>query len=78
MLDLKTRWNSMHDMFERALRVRKVINLTMVLHPEIFVGTPLMTDTQWSNIAEIVTFLKPFKDATNMTCGDKVFYLPSP
>lgn len=77
---VKTRWNSVCDMFERLLQLRWPI--TAVLGDRSITKlsdakTLDLTNNQWALIEEILPTLKKLKTANTILCGEKYVSLSS-
>ena len=64
ILDVKTRWNSLHDMFERYCLLRSCIVKTMI----DIKSTSAVTDNEFAVCKSLCEALKPFKAATKGIC----------
>ncbi len=69
----RTRWNSIHDMFERLLEQRWAISA--VLSDRVFTKlsdarTLELTDDSWGVIEELLPVLRSLKCATTALCGE--------
>ena len=75
ILDCKTRWNSTATMLQRILRLKQPVINFLLIHGKDLTkpGEDLLTITSgaWNRFSEIMTFLKPFNEATIMTSADK-------
>jgi hypothetical protein len=75
ILDCKTRWNSTALMSEQIIRLKQPVISFLVIHGKDLTkpgeDTLTITSESWDRFSEIMNFLKPFNEATIMTCADK-------
>lgn len=67
IVDVRTRWNSTHDMIERALELREPLD-NMAAHDTNLVMYQL-TPEEWQLLKDVRKFLKAFKTASNHLCA---------
>jgi hypothetical protein len=67
--DIYIRWNSTFDIIERALRMRKVIDV-MCIKDDGFKAFAI-SDNQWEILTQVCEFLKPFYESTKLQSGQK-------
>lgn len=74
IIDCSTRWNSTLDMLERLVKLRWAIG-AVLSDPQVTVrsitSTYEMTDENWSLAEALIPILKPFKQVTVMSSGQK-------
>jgi hAT family C-terminal dimerisation region len=63
ILDNSTRWNSMYASIQRAIVLKRRIQLFCVNH-EKEVGKDLLSSEDWNSLEELADALKPFHQAT--------------
>lgn len=74
VLDVPTRWNSTYDMLCRALRLQKPLQ---IMFTELQRSKKRDDDSycleasDWDNFLQMAEFLKKFKEACEVSCGDK-------
>jgi ribosomal protein S27E len=67
ILDVRTRWNSTHNMIERALELRKPLDNMAMDDPGL--AEYKLTAEEWDLLKDILGFLKVFKTASNHLCA---------
>jgi hypothetical protein len=67
--DIHIRWNSTFDMIERALKMRKVIDI-MCIKDDDFKAIAIK-DNEWEILSQICEFLRPFYESTKLLSGQK-------
>lgn len=67
ILDVDTRWNSTFAMLERACKLESPIKQALAEIP----GLKDYEDIDWACLNELVEFLKPFNELTEVLSGDK-------
>ena len=67
ILDVKTRWNSTHDMIERAIELKAAVVAMVQLHD---IGL-VLNDADWMLLDKAAQILKPFKIFTHKLSGSR-------
>lgn len=65
--DVSTRWNSTYLMCERALRIKRPLQLYMAEHDQL----PNMSSNDWGLMEKITLVLKPFFDLTKQLSSEE-------
>src|SRR5215831_18723648 len=67
VVDVRTRWNSTHDMIERALELREPLDSMTTLDPEL--DKHRLTAEEWQLLQSILQLLEAFKLCTSHLCA---------
>ncbi|KAI0750161.1 ribonuclease H-like domain-containing protein [Daedaleopsis nitida] len=76
ILDVKTRWSSMHQMMERAVLYQDAINMTVTTAPKD-AKLSAIVDPEWEAIKLVQQWLGLFREATTTMSTTKAFTLSS-
>lgn len=77
ILDVKTRWNSTHDMIEVGISLKNSLNLFWLSHENNErISMLRLSEDEWLLLEQIYIFLKNFKIVSNAICGEKYVTLP--
>jgi len=70
LIDVRTRWNSTHDMLLRAIEMRKALQNVALGDTDL----PLLvlSTTEWTNISTICLVLSHFKKTTDWICKSSI------
>jgi hypothetical protein len=60
--DIYIRWNSTYDMAEKAIKMKRIIQIMCINHEEFNLYS--ISEEEWNNLETISVFLKPFYEAT--------------
>lgn len=69
ILDVKTRWNSTYEMIERALKMRKVVDLLTSCEADL--KEFALHNEDWEILQEVLDFLQIFKDTSTFLCAER-------
>ncbi|EXX56006.1 hypothetical protein RirG_220070 [Rhizophagus irregularis DAOM 197198w] len=69
ILDIRTWWNSTHDMLERALEMREALDATASSDKDLRIFE--LNENEWNTIKEIMSVLKVFIRATKVVSSAK-------
>ena len=61
-IDNDTRWSSMHDMIQSAIKNKERLNYYVSHTPEL--ANDALSDEDWEDLEEMLELLKPFKKVT--------------
>ena len=75
VLDVPTRWNSTYDMIQRAIDSSSAINKYIQNDEKLRLCRIL--DFEWDRMKQLITILKPLKDATLYLSGSKYITISS-
>ncbi|CAD6208000.1 GSCOCG00010277001-RA-CDS, partial [Cotesia congregata] len=77
ILDVKTRWNSTHDMIEVGISLKNSLNLFWLSHENNkSISMLRLNENEWLLLEQICIFLKNFKIVSKAICGEKYVTLP--
>jgi len=69
LLDVKTRWNSVLNMLQRAYCLKKAFD--MYVPTDSKTASCGLTSNDWDKVSQVIKILKPLEDATKFLSGSK-------
>lgn len=75
ILDVRTRWNSTHDMLHVAYKLKGALSMLWDTCAEI--KNFKLSDLEWSSLDQILIYLKHFKYVSTAIGGEKNAILPT-
>ena len=75
VLDVPTRWNSTYEMLKRAYALRVTIEVYVPTDEKLVLCQ--ISSSEWDNVRDLVSMLKPLKDATVYLSGSAYITISS-